>query len=291
MAPTGSSVDGHGVTSRSAQGRATGDGRGKRLRVAVHKFGSCDGCQLAFLNAGEALLALAGRVDIVHFAEAGPYAPEARVDVAFVEGSIGTPEEVERIRQVREHARVLVAIGACATSGGVQALRNLAQASDWVARTYPDPGAVHVLAESRPVSAYVAVDLELAGCPVTTRAVMEAVASFLRGAPPAAAREKLCLECKRAGHPCVLVTRGAPCMGPVTAAGCGALCPGLGRACYGCFGPAELSEPDALAARLAALGLDPAAVRRRLLSIHAGAPAFARAAARLGNGHRGGDDG
>ena len=251
-----------------------------RLRVAVHKFGSCDGCQLAFLNAGPALLALAEAVELVHFLEAGLDDPDARVDVAFVEGSIGTSEEAERIRAVRERARVLVAIGACATTGGVQALRNLADAGGWVARTYPEPDRVHVLPESAPVRAHVAVDLELAGCPVTTRAVTETVASLLRGALPAPRHEKLCLECKRAGLACVMVSRGEPCLGPVTAAGCGALCPGLGRGCYGCFGPSELPEAGALAARLRALGLDAAAVRRRLLAIHAGVPAFQQAALR-----------
>jgi coenzyme F420-reducing hydrogenase gamma subunit len=255
---------------------------GARPRVAVHKFSSCDGCQLAFLNLGEALLEVAERVDFVHFAEAGPVDPDAPVDVAFVEGSISTPEEAERIRRVRSGAKFLVTIGACATSGGIQALRNLHRAGEWVAGVYASPEYVSALEHVTPVAAQVKVDLELWGCPVSGRQVLGALRALLFGVVPTADEDKVCLECKRRQTVCVMVTRGIPCMGPVTRTGCGALCPAFGRDCYACYGPAENPNAPALARRLEGLGLAPAEVAARFRFINSQAPAFRDAGAAAG---------
>ncbi|MEK7815547.1 MAG: sulfhydrogenase subunit delta [Pseudomonadota bacterium] len=249
-------------------------------RLAVHKFASCDGCQLAFLNLGEALLTLAGLVDIVHFAEAGPVAPETPVDIAFIEGSISTPEDLERIQHVRRNSRTLITVGACATAGGVQALRNLADGREWLAGVYARPEYVASLDTSTPIAAHVKVDLELWGCPVNGRQVLAAVRALLFGVTPAEERDKLCLECKRRGTVCVMVAKGIPCLGPVTQTGCGALCPAFGRDCYGCYGPAENPNTDALGRRFAGLGLVPEAIARRFLFINSAAPAFAEAGRR-----------
>ena len=197
-------------------------------RVAVHKFSSCDGCQLAFLNLGEDLLTLAGRVDLVHFAEAGPLDPDTDADVAFVEGSVSTPEDLERIQRIRKHSRMLIAIGACATSGGIQALRNGADGAEWVTRIYSHPEAIASLAHSTPIASHVKVDFELWGCPVSGRQMLAVVNALLLGVTPRDNADKVCTECKRHGYPCVMVSRGIACMGPVTRAGCGALCPSLG---------------------------------------------------------------
>ena len=241
-------------------------------RVAVHKFSSCDGCQLAFLNLGPTLLELAARVDIVHFAEAGPVAPDAPVDIAFVEGSISTPHDEDRIRRVRASARHLVTIGACATAGGVQALRDLANAREWTAAVYAQPEHIASLDTSTPIARHVKVDLELWGCPVTGRQVLAAVRALLYGVVPPDEADKVCLECKRRQTVCVMVARGSPCLGPVTRTGCGAICPAFGRDCYGCFGPAENPNTAALSRRLEGLGLAPAAIARRYLFINNGAP-------------------
>jgi coenzyme F420-reducing hydrogenase gamma subunit len=250
----------------------------QKPRVAVHKFASCDGCQLAFLNAGEALLALSRRVTFVHFAEAGVVDPQAEADIAFVEGSITTAEDVQRIQEVRARSRFLVSMGTCATAGGIQALRNgRMQGADWLKSIYPGALSLAALDTSTAIAEHVKVDLELPGCPVTTRQVLAAIADLLLGVTPRPASDPVCFECKRAGHACVLVIRGEPCMGPVTLGGCGALCPGVGRACYGCFGPAGQVNGAALAARLRTLGLDQAAVRARFLFIAAGAPALRQA--------------
>lgn len=254
-------------------------------RVAVHKFSSCDGCQLALLNLGEALLTLAARVELVHFAEAGPVAPEAEVDLAFVEGSVSTPHDLERIRRIREQSRILIAIGACATTGGIQGLRNQADGAAWIAQVYRHPEAIASLAQSTPVSAHVKVDFELYGCPVDSAQMLAAVNALLLGAAPRETTDKVCVECKRQGHSCVMVRRGIPCLGPVTRAGCGALCPGLGRDCYGCYGPAENANADALAARFRELGLDARAVMQRFQAINSQAPVFLAAARKAGGAH------
>lgn len=205
--------------------------------VSVHKFSSCDGCQLAFLNAGETLLQLAEQVDIVHFAEAGMLAEDARVDIAFIEGSINTAHDEQRIRRIRDNSRYLITIGACATAGGVQALRNLHDADGWHQAVYASPQYLDSLATATPIAAHVKVDLELWGCPVSTAQVMQAIASLLQGVRPLESGETVCAECKRRGNVCVVVAQGKACLGPQTRAGCGAICPAFGRGCYGCYGP------------------------------------------------------
>ncbi|KRT54291.1 NADH-quinone oxidoreductase subunit B family protein [endosymbiont of Ridgeia piscesae] len=249
--------------------------------LAVHKFSSCDGCQLALLNLGEALLELPNYLKIVHFAEAGPSDPTAHADLALVEGSISTPEDVERIRQVRKNSDYLISIGACATAGGIQALRNLADAAAWMAALYPQPEQIEILPESGAIAAHVKVDLELPGCPVNSNQLLRALRDLLNGVEPVRERRALCMECKRQGLVCTLVSSGQPCLGPVTLAGCGALCPSQGRGCYGCYGPVESVHHESLAQRFSELGLDQAASARRFLFIQAGAPTFAEAGVRL----------
>ncbi|MFO7542880.1 MAG: sulfhydrogenase subunit delta [Thiobacillus sp.] len=253
----------------------------KRPRVAVHKFSSCDGCQLALLNLGEDLLTLADRVDLVHFAEAGPLDLDADVDVAFVEGSVSTEEDIARIQRVRQHSRLLIAIGACATSGGIQALRNGADGPQWIAQIYAHPEAISSLDRSTPIAAHVEVDFELWGCPVSGPQMLAVVNSLLLGVAPYDNADKVCTECKRRNLTCVMVSRGVPCMGPVTRAGCGALCPSLGRDCYGCYGPANTANTDALSEQFRRLGLSTRAIVQRFQSINSQAPGFLAAAAKI----------
>jgi sulfhydrogenase subunit delta len=238
-----------------------------RLRLAVFKLASCDGCQLQLLNLEEELLALAERVEIAHFLEAtsrilpGPY------DVALVEGSVSTPEDAERIRAIRAESKTLITIGACATAGGVQALRNWADSEDWQRRVYPEPSWIALLPRSTPVADHVAVDYEIHGCPIDRGQLVRVLLGALRGATPDLPGHSVCIECKRSGAVCVLVARGVPCMGPVTRTGCGALCPSHGRDCYACFGPMEQPNPGSLARRFAELGEDRRNVQRRFRGI------------------------
>ena len=250
-------------------------------KLAVHKFSSCDGCQLALLNLGEPLLLLPELVDIVHFAEAGPSDPVARADIALVEGSVSTPEDVERIRQVRDNSGLLITIGACATAGGLQALANFADRDAWMAAVYARPDYIETLQRSNPIADYVKVDFEIPGCPVNSRQVVGALRDLLSGVRARSETQSVCMECKRRGLVCTLVSKGEPCMGPVTVAGCGALCPGVGRGCYGCYGPLKQINDQALASRFDELGLARSGSARRFHFITSHAPGFLQAGERL----------
>jgi len=204
--------------------------------LAVWKFASCDGCQLTLLNCEDELLAIAGAIQIANFTEASRQVLPGPYDVSIVEGSITTPSDAARIREVREKSRFLITIGACATAGGVQALRNFRD--DLAPVVYASPQYIDSLRTSTPIAEHVRVDFELRGCPIDKRQLIEVIAAFLAGRRPNVRAHSVCIECKRAGRVCVMVAHGTPCLGPMTQAGCGALCPSVGRGCYGCFGPA-----------------------------------------------------
>ena len=245
-----------------------------RPRIAVFKLASCDGCQLQLLDAEEALLELASLVDIVQFAEATSHTDPGPYDVTIVEGSVSTPEQLVEIERIREASTFLITVGACATSGGVQALRNWMDAAETVRAVYPTPEYVRSLATSTPVSDHVRVDLELTGCPVDRGQLLGALGALLRGAMPRVSTVPVCVECKRRGYVCVVVAKGEPCLGPVTQTGCGALCPAYGRGCYGCFGPSQPPNVEALRRQFVQLGLSPAEAAAKFRLITAWAPAF-----------------
>ncbi len=223
---------------------------GAKPTLAVFKFSSCDGCQLQLLNLEDELLTLVGAVEIAYFLEARRRVLPPPYDIGLVEGSISTPEEERRIRQVRRDCRYLVSIGACATSGGIQALRNWADVDEFIRCVYPSPEYIKSLETATPIAAHVFVDFELRGCPVNAEQLVELLSALLLGRKPNIPTHSVCIECKRRGYPCVLVTKGEPCLGPITQAGCGALCPRCERACYGCFGPMEQPNIRSLANQL-----------------------------------------
>lgn len=245
----------------------------QRPRLAVWKFASCDGCQLSLLDCEDELLALAGAIEIANFPEASSARIDGPYDLSLVEGSITTLHDAERIQAVRRQSRHLVTIGACATAGGIQALRNFADVDEFVAAVYASPAMISTLATSTPISDHVAVDYELHGCPVNKVQLVEVISAFLAGRRPSVAGHSVCIECKRRGTPCIMV-QGTPCLGPVTHAGCGALCPAFRRGCYGCFGPMETPNTASLARQWQALGAGPGDVRRAFRTFNAAAPAF-----------------
>jgi sulfhydrogenase subunit delta len=251
-----------------------------RPRLAVWKFASCDGCQLSILNLEDELLALADAVEIAHFPEATTASSPGPYDVSLVEGSITTPHDAERIREVRAQSRLLVTIGACATAGGIQALRNGADVEEFTRLVYATPAYIETLATSTAIADHVTVDLELRGCPVDTGQLVEVVTALLAGRRPNLRPNSVCLTCKQRGLVCVMVARGLPCLGPVTQAGCGALCPGVDRGCYGCFGPMATPNTVALADRFRELGASDRDVGRAFRTFTVGAPAFAEEGAR-----------
>lgn len=237
-------------------------------KIAIHKFSSCDGCQLAFLNLGEELLSLFELSDIIHFAEAGPIDSDSNVDISFVEGSISTKQEAERILAVRKNSQFVITIGACATSGGIQALRNIAPSEQWLSNIYARPDYIDSLQFVTPISEHIKVDLELWGCPINSKQILQTVRSLMSNVLPSISKQKVCMECKREQNICVMVTNGAPCMGPITQSGCGAICPRLERDCYGCTGPAENANTTALEQRFSDLGLTEKQISNRFLNIH-----------------------
>ena len=235
---------------------------GGKPTLAVWKFASCDGCQLSLLDCEDELLGLAGEVEIAHFLEARRASVEGPYDLSLVEGSITTAHDAERIREVRRQSRHLVTIGACATAGGIQALKNLSDVGDFVAAVYATPEYISTLETSTPISAHVPVDYELHGCPINKRQLLEVITAFLHGRRPSIASTSVCFECKRRGTVCVMVAHGTPCLGPVTHAGCGALCPSYDRGCSGCFGPMETPNTVSLTRHLRVLGMGNQGVER-----------------------------
>ena len=217
-------------------------------RLAVWKFTSCDGCQLSLLDCERELLALAGAVDIVYFMEASSYREDGPYDLSLVEGSITTADEVARIHRVREQSDTLVTLGACACAGGIQALRNFADVEEFRSTVYARPELIATLSTSTAISEHVPVDFELRGCPVSKEQLLEVLSAFLNRRRARIRAHSVCVECKLRGTSCITVARGVPCMGPVTHAGCNALCPAYDRGCYGCYGPKEDANSASLAA-------------------------------------------
>jgi sulfhydrogenase subunit delta len=243
-------------------------------RLAVFKFASCDGCQLSLLDAEDELLAVASRIEIAYFVEARRKMLEGPYDVSLVEGSISTPEQVEQIKKVRSDSKFLVTIGACATAGGIQALRNWRIVDDFVRIVYAVPSYIDTLATSTPISEHVSVDFELRGCPINKYQLLDLVTALLVGRQPRVPAHSVCLECKRRGTVCIIVSQGIPCLGPVTQAGCGAICPAYNRGCYGCYGPMEAPNAEALGQHFLDLGASPEEIVRMLRSFNGYSDAF-----------------
>lgn len=253
----------------------------RKPTLAVWKFSSCDGCQLSLLDCEDELLAIADGVEIAYFPEASSAQRPGPYDVSLVEGSVTTAHDVARIHAVREQSGLLVTIGACATAGGIQALRNIAEVGEWIPLVYASPEYVDTLATSTPIADHVKVDLELRGCPISKAQLVETLAALLNGRRPRLPSASVCGECKLRGTTCVMVAAGTPCLGPVTQAGCGAICPAYRRGCYGCFGPAETPNLPALADQWRALGVDDAGIVRALRTFNAYAEEFREASAEL----------
>jgi sulfhydrogenase subunit delta len=243
-------------------------------RLGVFKFASCDGCQLTLLDLEDDLLTVTSAIEVANFAEASREMSPGRYDLALVEGSITTEHDRGRILQIRQGSDFLVTIGACATAGGIQALRNFADVSDFVDIVYATPEYIDTLATSTAISDHVPVDFELRGCPIDKGQLLEVIAAFLHRRRPGIPTYSVCMECKRRGVSCVMVADGTPCLGPITQAGCGALCPAYRRGCYGCFGPMESPNVDALRDWWSELGVTDPDFVRALRTFNANAPEF-----------------
>tara|TARA_R110000787_G_scaffold220068_1_gene328838 strand:- start:69799 stop:70581 length:783 start_codon:yes stop_codon:yes gene_type:complete len=246
----------------------------EKPKLAVWKFASCDGCQLSLLDCEDELLTVADHLTIANFPEASRAVLDGPYDLSLVEGSITTAHDRDRLQEVRRQSKFLVTIGACATAGGIQALRNFSDVQAFMDIVYACPEYISTLDRSTPIAAHVKVDFELRGCPINKHQLLEVINAFLNKRKPNVSPNSVCIECKQRGTACIMVTQGAPCMGPVTQAGCGAICPAYNRGCYGCYGPMETPNTASLAGSLADLGMTEAELQRMFRTYNAEEPAF-----------------
>ncbi len=248
--------------------------RKRKPKLAVWKFASCDGCQLSLLDCEDELLTVVDEVEIAYFLEASRAVVKGPYDLSLVEGSITTPLDVRRIQQVRQASKFLVTIGACATAGGIQALRNFKDINEFISVVYARPEYIETLDKSTPIANHVFVDFELRGCPINKRQLIEVISAFLQGRKPNTPAHSVCIECKLRGTVCVMVAHGTPCLGPITHTGCGAICPSYHRGCYGCFGPMETPNTASLSAWWSRLGAKEQDILRVFRGFNAYAEAF-----------------
>ena len=225
-----------------------------RPRAAFFSFGSCEGCQLQVLSVEDTLLELLAAVEVVNFREA---MDDRRDDyeIAFVEGSVIRPDDVAEIRQIRQRARILVALGACACLGGVNAIRNRRTPQDLAGEVYGgrQDGVFEALSAS-PISSVVQVDYEIRGCPIDRAEFLDAVRSLLAGTVPYTPPYAVCVQCTLRGTPCIL-ERGLPCLGAIARAGCEAICPAYGAPCEACRGFHDAPNFEALGEAFARHGM------------------------------------
>jgi len=248
----------------------------RKLKLAVWKFASCDGCQLSILDCEDELLSIANAVDIAYFPEASRVMAKGPYDISLAEGSVTTPHDDARIQQIRNASKLLVTIGACATAGGIQALRNFKDVKEYASIVYASPQYIDSLSKSTPISDHVQVDYQLWGCPINKRQLVEVLSAFLNGRKPNIPAHSVCMTCKMRGIVCVMVAHGTPCLGPVTHDGCGALCPSYNRGCYGCFGPKETPNTRSLSEWWTRLGVNDRDIMRAFRTFNANTEAFRR---------------
>ena len=246
----------------------------QRPKLAVWKFASCDGCQLSLLDCEDALLTIADSIQIASFPEASREVIRGPYEISLVEGSITTAHDAERIHKIRRMSKILITIGACATSGGIQALKNFKDVKDYIKIVYAKPEYISSLKNSTPIQDHVKVDFELRGCPINKDALVEVCNAYLNRRKPNIPRYSVCIECKRRGNICVMVSQGIPCLGPVTHAGCEAICPAYNRGCYSCFGPSEDPNVKSLSNQFEDMGIPKLDIIRMYRGINANAEEF-----------------
>jgi len=262
--------------AKKSTGKSSSAGATRRYRpkIAVWKFASCDGCQLSLLGCEDELLDVVGEIEIAYFLEATTSMIKGPYDISLVEGSITTEHDAHRIRKIRQQSKKLITIGACATSGGIQALKNFANVDEYVRAVYARPDFISTLKTSTAIHEHVPVDFELRGCPINKMQLLEVINATLNGRAPNIPHVSQCVECKKNGTVCVMVAKGIPCLGPVTHAGCGNLCPATDRGCFGCFGPSEAPNGMSLAKQLEKLGMSRTEIKDFFRSFNANAGAF-----------------
>jgi sulfhydrogenase subunit delta len=214
-------------------------------RVAIFDFACCEGCQLQIVNLEEEILDLIGAVDVVEWREAMAET-STEYDIAIIEGSITRPEDEERIKEIRDRAKVLIAIGACATIGGINKLKNNFELDEVRECVYGKAGKMEHLDTSmtKAIDEVVKVDFKIHGCPMNAEEFTYAVRCLLMGKTPEIPDYPVCVECKLKENVCRW-EYDEICLGPITRAGCGAKCPSASFRCFGCRGYIDNPNMDA----------------------------------------------
>lgn len=235
---------------------------GIRPKVAFFDFTGCEGCQLTVIDALQTHPELLEVVDIVEFREAMSEKSD-RYYIAFVEGSCARESDEARLREIRERAAIVVALGACAHLGGVNAIRNLHELADARRYVYGENGAWFENYDVKAISQVIDVDVVIPGCPIDRHEFVQVVRTLLQGRDPKMPTYPVCIECKLLENVCIY-DRGGVCLGPITRAGCHAVCPAYGVGCDGCRGLIPFPKIDSLREVLAERGLSSAEIEDRL---------------------------
>ncbi len=207
----------------------------KRLKLAVFSLTSCDGCQVVLLQAFKQLLQLERYIEISHFPLLKDKNKRGPFDISIVEGSVVNKRDIKKIKQIRKKSKILIALGTCATHGGVQAVKNFMPQDKVVHAVYP-PGFIKDATEVSGIGRHVKVDYEIWGCPPVAEDIVKLLKKLMVGQKPKNINEEpVCVECRALGHECLL-EKGILCLGPITHKGCNAICISAGRGCYGCRG-------------------------------------------------------
>jgi len=236
-------------------------------KPAVGIFGltGCAGDQLVILNCEDQLLDLVSLIDVRDFLMASSQNDAAcPLDVALVEGAVLSRQDAERLRAIRQRTKVLVALGTCAVWGGVAAMDRGADRGKLLAEVYGETGLRYDSHPAQALHELVKVDLNITGCPIEKDHFLAAIANLLNGDAPVYPAYPVCTECRMLENNCLLIERGEPCCGPITAAGCAARCPNLRVPCVGCRGPASDANLASLLATLEERGIDRPGIAARL---------------------------
>ncbi len=252
--------------SEGPVGRREGDPRDlKRPTVGIFGLTGCAGDQLVVLNCEDELLELFRVLEIKDFSMGSSGGDEScDLDIALVEGAVLSERDERILKRIRERSGTLVALGTCAVWGGVAAMDRDFDRSVLLGEVYGPLGRNFDAQPARALHEVVEVDLGITGCPIEKAEFLAAVANLLQGNPPMSPPYPVCTECKMWERNCLLIEKGQPCLGPVTAAGCSARCPGYGVPCIGCRGPALDANWASTLALLVEKGLEEEDARRKL---------------------------
>ncbi|MEM2264300.1 MAG: NADH:ubiquinone oxidoreductase [Nitrososphaerota archaeon] len=212
----------------------------EKLKIGFLSLTGCEGCEFVILQLYEKLLKINRRIEIVSFRLISSKKYQDSFDIFFIDGSITTKEEENIIKEIRNKSKILIALGSCATDGGVNIIRNIMKNPDSVKLVYRSDFFEEITKETKPIDSIVKVDYKLSGCPISIEELEHFIKSFIKGEVP---KEKIinyavCNDCIAKGIECV-TKNGIFCAGPLTKGGCGAICPSFKVPCFGCRGPSS----------------------------------------------------